>query len=50
MTTDGLREPGERVQAADSAGQGEGLRVEGRPTTTVPVIPLWQRLDGGTRG
>ncbi|WAZ23609.1 hypothetical protein STRCI_004961 [Streptomyces cinnabarinus] len=46
MKTDGLSEPGERV--AEVAGQGE-LRVENRPATTVPVMPLWEGLGGGVR-
>lgn len=50
MTTEGLREPRDRARAADCARQGQGPRAEVRPTTTVPVIPLWERLGGGVRG
>jgi hypothetical protein len=50
MTTDCLSEPGERAEAADAVRDGRGPRAEGRPTTTVPVIPLWERLRKGTRG
>ncbi|QWB23552.1 MULTISPECIES: hypothetical protein [Streptomyces] len=48
MTTDGLREPAPRTEAAEPIGNGP--RAEGRPTTTVLVIPLWERLRGGGRG
>jgi hypothetical protein len=50
MTTDGLREPRERAEAADVVRHMPGLRAEGRPTTTVPVIPLWERVHKGVRG
>ncbi|MEV0169525.1 hypothetical protein AB0I00_00165 [Streptomyces sp. NPDC050803] len=52
MTTEGLREPGEKAQEAEAMGrgQGHGLRADGRLTTTVPVMPLWERLGGGVRG
>lgn len=48
MTTDGLSEPTTRAAQGDTAGNG--ARADGRPTTTVPVIPLWERLRGGGHG
>jgi hypothetical protein len=50
MTTDWLSEPGERADRADAARDGHGFRAEDGPTTTVPVIPLWERLRTGVRG
>ncbi|MER6676460.1 hypothetical protein [Streptomyces sp. NPDC000983] len=52
MTADRLRKPGERARTADTAGreQGPRPRTEHRPGTTVLVVPLWERLGGGTRG
>ncbi|MFE7269090.1 hypothetical protein [Streptomyces sp. NPDC057623] len=50
MTTDGVMEPGERAGMADAAGQPHGLTAQSRPTTTtVPVIPLWERTREGVR-
>ncbi|MEU2271331.1 hypothetical protein ABZ568_33900 [Streptomyces olindensis] len=48
MTTDGLREPTTRADEGDTVRSGS--RAEARPTTTVPVIPLWERLRGGGDG
>ncbi len=48
MKTDGLSEPTPRTEAAGTIS--DGPRAEGRPTTTVPVIPLWERPRGGGRG
>ncbi|MET9758411.1 hypothetical protein ABZ016_05050 [Streptomyces sp. NPDC006372] len=50
MTTDALRKPTTRVtEAEDTVRTGPG--AEGRPpTTTVPVMPLWERLSRGGRG
>jgi hypothetical protein len=52
MTADGLRKPGQRGDSGDAARsvaqkpRGDG----GGPTTTVPVIPLWERLSKGAHG
>ncbi|WP_159050107.1 hypothetical protein [Streptomyces sp. MMG1533] len=52
VTTDRLSEPRtrERAEAVDAVRDGHGRRAEGRLTTTVPVIPLWERLGTGVRG
>lgn len=53
MTTEGLREPRqatEAVEAKDGRGRGHGRRSDDGPTTTVPVIPLWDRPRTGVRG
>ncbi|GCB46640.1 hypothetical protein [Streptomyces sp. NL15-2K] len=53
MTTDRLSEPRERDSAegaADAVRGGYGVRAENGPTTTVPVMPLWERLRTGVRG
>ncbi|MDQ1048014.1 hypothetical protein [Streptomyces sp. V4I2] len=62
MTTDRLSEPTTmtmtmaRARARDSAEaveavrDGHGCRGESRPATTVPVMPLWERLRTGARG
>ncbi|MEU9735768.1 hypothetical protein [Streptomyces sp. NPDC048002] len=52
MTTDRLRRPGERARTADGAGRGQSAapRAERRPATAVRVVPLWERLGGGTHG
>jgi hypothetical protein len=48
MTTDGVVEPGERAAAMGGSGQPHGFTAQGRPaTTTVPVIPLWERPREG---
>jgi hypothetical protein len=51
MTTDGLtatRAQATREGAGRAAHEGV-IPVRGRPTTTVPVIPLWERLPEGGR-
>ncbi|MET9576934.1 hypothetical protein ABZY30_15490 [Streptomyces massasporeus] len=48
MTTVALRERKTTPTAGDTAAGG--LRVEVRPATTVPVIPLWERPREGGRG
>jgi hypothetical protein len=45
MTTDGLRAPTPRT--AERGTAGNRLAAQGRPTTTVPVIPLWERPGRG---
>ncbi|MDN0195227.1 hypothetical protein NW895_09320 [Streptomyces sp. S.PNR 29] len=50
MTSDWLSEPGERAETVDAGRDGRGCRAEDGPTTTVPVIPLWERLRTGVRG
>jgi hypothetical protein len=47
MTTEALQE--RTTPQASGTGTG-GLRTDGRPTTTVPVIPLWERPHKGGRG
>lgn len=49
MTTVALRERTATTPAAGDTAAG-GLRVEVRPATTVPVIPLWERPREGGRG
>ncbi|MDC2947189.1 MULTISPECIES: hypothetical protein [Streptomyces] len=53
MTTDGLSRTGRAAQAV-AAGDGHGHAPEprsgDRPTTTVPVMPLWARPRTGVRG
>ncbi|MDH6623628.1 hypothetical protein M2271_001420 [Streptomyces sp. LBL] len=49
MTTECLSGPRERADVMDAAKDGRGLRPEDRPTTTVPVIPLWERLRTGVQ-
>lgn len=48
MTTVALRKRTTTPAAGDTATGG--LRVEVRPATTVPVIPLWERLRKGGQG
>ncbi|MFF9114396.1 hypothetical protein ACF09Y_02015 [Streptomyces massasporeus] len=48
MTTVAMRERTTTPVAGDTATGG--LRVEVRPATTVPVIPLWERPRKGGRG
>lgn len=48
MTSDALGEPTTRADEGGSATNGS--RAEARPATTVPVIPLWERLRGGGDG
>ncbi|MDF2269046.1 hypothetical protein P2Q00_26935 [Streptomyces coacervatus] len=45
MTAEGLREQRRRGSGGDAVrGVAQKLREEGRvPTTTVPVMPLWDR-------
>ncbi|MDL5203344.1 hypothetical protein [Streptomyces sp. ALI-76-A] len=50
MTTDCLSEPRERTETADTAGEGHRAHEAERPATTVPVMPLWERLHTGVRG
>jgi hypothetical protein len=52
MTVDGLREPRacERSGAVDVVRDGQEIRAADGRTTTVPVIPLWERLRTGARG
>ncbi|WP_189782284.1 hypothetical protein [Streptomyces capitiformicae] len=53
MTTEELREPrqaAEAVDAKDRRGRGHGRRSDDGPTTTVPVIPLWDRPRTEVRG
>ncbi|MGV9450630.1 hypothetical protein [Streptomyces sp. NPDC003635] len=53
MTAKRLSERGERARAAQAVGprHGQGPEAVGRrPATTVPVVPLWERLGGGARG
>ncbi|MFF3329322.1 hypothetical protein ACFYWX_07100 [Streptomyces sp. NPDC002888] len=51
MTTEGLVEPGEgRGEVVASGRDGRGLRAEDRPTTTVTVVPLWDRRRTEVRG
>jgi hypothetical protein len=52
MTTECLTRLGqrERAEAVDVLEEGRGLRTEDHPTTTVPVMPLWERLRAGVRG
>ncbi|MFC5215422.1 hypothetical protein [Streptomyces coerulescens] len=50
MTTDVVTEPGERAAAAGAGRQPHGFAAQGggRPlTTTVPVLPLWERPREG---
>ncbi|WP_411148312.1 hypothetical protein [Streptomyces sp. A30] len=58
MTTDRLSEPTtitttmtrDGAEAVEAVRDGHGCRGESRPTTTVPVMPLWERLRTGARG
>ncbi|MEV2216232.1 hypothetical protein AB0H86_33250 [Streptomyces sp. NPDC050997] len=53
MTTDCLSGPRERERAegVSVVGDGRGSRAaQDRPATTVPVIPLWERLRTEVRG
>lgn len=50
MTTDCLSEPRERTEAVDTVRDGRGAHEAQCPTTTVPVMPLWERLGTGGRG
>ena len=54
MTAGGPREPRREASLVDTVrdgrGRGQGLRTGHAPTTTVPVIPLWQRLRTEARG
>ncbi|CAM5228866.1 hypothetical protein SALBM311S_12947 [Streptomyces alboniger] len=52
MTTDCLSGPGDRERAEEVSvvGNGSGSRAQNRPTTTVPVVPLWERLRTEARG
>ncbi|MEU0070911.1 hypothetical protein ABZ027_15420 [Streptomyces sp. NPDC006332] len=52
MTTDCLNGPRERERATEVSvvGYGSGSLAQDRPTTTVPVIPLWERLRTEVRG
>ncbi|MCX4698463.1 hypothetical protein OG252_21020 [Streptomyces sp. NBC_01352] len=61
MTTDRLSEPTtmtmttmtmtrDSAEAVEAVRDGHGCRGESRPTTTVPVMPLWERLPTGARG
>jgi len=52
MTTDCLRGPRDRERAEEVSvvGDGRGAWAQDRPTTTVPVIPLWERLRTEVRG
>lgn len=47
MTTDGVMEPRERAGVVGAGGQPHGFTAQGRSTTTVPVIPLWERPREG---
>lgn len=48
MTIDGVREPGTRGVAVGAVRQPHRVAALGRPmTTTVPVIPLWERPREG---
>lgn len=48
MTTEALRE---RTTTPETGGtEAGGFRAERRPSTTVPVIPLWERPHQGGRG
>ncbi len=48
MTTEALRE---RTTTPDAGGtEACAPRGERRPSTTVPVIPLWERPHEGGRG
>ncbi len=49
MTTDGVTEPGERAGMVGAVGQApHGFTAQSQPTTTtVPVIPLWERPHVG---
>lgn len=49
MTTDVVTEPRERAVAAGAGRQPHGFATQGgRPlTTTVPVLPLWERPRKG---
>ncbi|WP_158778696.1 hypothetical protein [Streptomyces cellulosae] len=49
MTTDCLSGPRERGEVMDAAKGGRGPHPDHRPTTTVPVIPLWERRRTGVR-
>lgn len=48
MTTDGLRAPAARAEERNTVSTAPG--TDGRPGTTVPVIPLWERPRGGGHG
>jgi hypothetical protein len=48
MTTDELRQSVPGVEAGDT--DRNGSRAEGRPTTAVHVIPLWERPRKGGHG
>ncbi|MFG2128138.1 hypothetical protein ACGFNV_10100 [Streptomyces sp. NPDC048751] len=51
MTTEALVQPGEAHGQVVAAGRdGRGLRAEDRPTTTVTVVPLWDRRRTEVRG
>ncbi|CAM5501155.1 hypothetical protein STAFG_7957 [Streptomyces afghaniensis 772] len=50
MTTDELRQPAPSAGAGAGDPDGNGARAEGRPTTAVHVIPLWQRPRKGGHG
>ncbi|WP_406494815.1 hypothetical protein OHB06_30440 [Streptomyces sp. NBC_01604] len=62
MTTDRLSEPTtmtttitttmtrDGAEAVEAVRDSHGCRGESRPTTTVPVMPLWERLPTGARG
>lgn len=49
MTIDVVTEPRERAAAAGAGRQPHGVAAQGgRPlTTTVPVLPLWERPRKG---
>ncbi|MBT2421410.1 hypothetical protein J7F01_00525 [Streptomyces sp. ISL-22] len=42
-----MSESEERGEAVGAGRQQPALRAHGRPTTTVPVIPLWERPREG---
>lgn len=50
MATEGLKEPGEGAHAVGAEREWRGLRAEKGRTTTVPVIPLWNRPRTGVCG
>ncbi|MEV5438544.1 hypothetical protein AB0K80_21390 [Streptomyces sp. NPDC052682] len=50
MTTDSLREPSGGCETESAGGDGPGRRADTGRATTVPVIPLWERLRTGARG
>ncbi|ELS55666.1 hypothetical protein [Streptomyces viridochromogenes] len=42
-----MSESEQRDGAVGAGRQQTALRAQGRPTTTVPVIPLWERPREG---